>query len=214
MVKRVQDGATLLDLGCCFGQDLRKVAYDAQVSRNLIGTDLEKAFLHLGYDLFADRDHLEATFLPGDIFAPDFLQQYRGKVDIIYLGSFLHLFNETQQKKVAKQLRLLLRPQAGSMVFGRNLGADKGGHFHMESLGWDLYRHDPQTIEDFFRAAFNEPDEAAHDRPGKSGVPEQERVQWKVTSSLSRYASAAWDDSRRGWQGDETKQMMFSAVRL
>lgn len=202
VVKRVQEGATLLDLGCCFGQDIRKLAYDAGTSSTLIGTDLEEAFLNLGYELFADRDRLEATFVPGDVFAEHFLEPYHGKIDIIYLGSFLHLFSEVQQKTVVRQLRKLLRPQAGSMVFGRHLGADKGGHFKMEKLGWDLYRHDTQTIADLFQSY-----EATDSGPGGN-------AQWEVRSSLSRYGSANWDDSRRGWQGDETKQMMFTAVRL
>ncbi|KAK8859631.1 hypothetical protein PGQ11_010365 [Apiospora arundinis] len=209
VIKRVQEGATLLDLGCCFGQDLRKLAYDAgpkTSTRNLIGSDLEAAFLELGYELFADRDRFEATFVPGDVFAEDFLEQYRGKVDIIYLGSFLHLFSETQQKVVVRQLCRLLRPRAGSMVFGRNLGAGKGGPFHMKSIGWDLYRHDPHTISDLFNQGHDDEDGPEGDNA--------ERVQWKVVSSLTRYGSDNWDNDRRGWYGDETKQMMFTATRL
>ncbi|KAK7914020.1 hypothetical protein PG985_011723 [Apiospora marii] len=217
VVQRVRDeGASFLDLGCCFGQDLRKLAYDAWGASpppacNLIGTDLEAAFLHLGYELFADRSRLGATFVPGDVFADDFLAPYRGKVDIIYLGSFLHLFNETQQKQIVRQLRRLLRPCPGSMVFGRNLGAGKGGHFRMESIGWDLYRHDQQTIAELFQSSRDDDDVLASTIDGEV---EKKEVQWQVISSLSRYGSANWDDDRRGWQGDETKQMMFTAVRL
>lgn len=211
-MKRVQEGATFLDLGCCFGQDLRKLVYDAGLetsTRNLIGTDLEPAFLQLGYELFGDRDRLEATFIPGDVFAEDFLMDHRGKVDIIYLGSFLHLFSEPQQRAVVRQLRRLLRPCAGSMVFGRNLGAGKGGPFRMESIGWDLYRHDPQTIADLFQSSYDEEERVSGE--GGGGKPE---MQWEVTSTLGRYGSVNWDDDRRGWQGDETKQMMFTATRL
>ncbi|CAI7569224.1 unnamed protein product [Penicillium viridicatum] len=41
--KAWQMGQTLLDLGCCFGQDLRKLAFDAGLSSttNLIGADIE-----------------------------------------------------------------------------------------------------------------------------------------------------------------------------
>lgn len=205
----MQEGATLLDLGCCFGQDLRKLAYDAgpgTSTRNLIGTDLEPAFLQLGYELFGDRDRLQATFVPGDVFAEDFLAEYCGRVDIVYLGSFLHLFAESQQRVVVRQLRRLLRPCAGSMIFGRNLGAVKGGPFRMESIGWDLYRHDPQTITDLFQSY--------HDEEEVMDGGKGSKVRWEVTSSLGRYGSANWDDDRRGWQGDETKQMMFTATRL
>ncbi|KAI8622876.1 hypothetical protein F5Y19DRAFT_483684 [Xylariaceae sp. FL1651] len=203
VVKRVQEGATFLDLGCCFGQDLRKLAYDAEAnSPNLIGADFEGRFLELGYELFADKNHSKMTFVSGNVFAEDFLEQYRGKIDIIYLASFLHLFNEVQQNAVIRQLNRLLRPQKGSVVFGRHLGAVEGGHFKMESIGWDLYRHDPKTISELFQT---------------NGLPDGDApkdIQWEVTSSLSRYESANWDDDRRGWQGDETKQMMFTAVRL
>ncbi|ORY70427.1 uncharacterized protein BCR38DRAFT_106276 [Pseudomassariella vexata] len=201
VVRRVQEGATFLDLGCCFGQDVRKLAYDAGTSFNLIGTDLEEPFLQLGYELFRDRGRCDATFVRGNVFEEDFLEPYRGKINIIYVGSFLHLFNEAQQKKVVRQVNRLLRPQKGSMVFGRHLGAEKGGHFTMKSIGWDLYRHDLQTIADLFQS-------------NGSADGDVQEVKWEVTSSLGRYESANWDDDRRGWQGDETKQMIFTAVRL
>lgn len=198
MIGRVRNGEVLLDLGCCFGQDLRKVASDAGVSANLIGCDIEESFMQLGYELFEDRNSLEATFIPGSVFEDDFLVQYHGKVDIVYMGSFLHLFNEAKQRIIVGHLQKLLRPRKGSMVFGRHLGAEKGGPFRMESLGWDLYRHDPETISNLFQ---------------QERVADQE-IEWKVTSSLSRYESANWDNSRRGWQGNDTKQMMFTAIRL
>jgi len=97
---------------------------------------------------------------------------------------------------VVRQLQRLLRPGPGVTVFGRHLGADKGGPFRMESIGWDLYRHDHETISRLFQDCADDGE------------------QWEVASSLSRYGSASWDDDRRGWQGDETKQMMFTAVRL
>lgn len=186
-----------MDLGCCFGQDIRKLAFDAGTSANLIGSDLEASFLSLGYELFLDSDNLQATFIPGNVFDDNFLEQYNGKIDIIYLGSFLHLFNGERQKTAIQQLQRLLAPRAGSMVFGRHLGADKGGEFRMESIGWDLYRHDHETISDIFK------------QPGNGN----EDVSWAVSSSLSRYESANWDNDRRNWQGDETKQMMFTAIR-
>lgn len=49
----------------------------------------------------------------------------------------------------------------------------------MEALGWDLYRHDQQTIQDLFQSAFNEVDEVSCEN-GDSRGPEPEKVQWKV----------------------------------
>lgn len=195
VLERVRSGATLLDLGCCFGQDLRKLAFDSGSSCNLIGSDLEPTFMQLGYELFFDRERFQGNMIPGDVFSPHFLSEYRGRVDIVYMGSFLHLFSEEKQRLIVDQLDLLLSPASGSMIFGRHLGAEVGGPFRMESIGWNLYRHSQETLESLFR---------------NSGP----NAQWKVTSSLLRYESMNWDESRRGWQGNDTKQMMFSATRL
>ncbi len=115
-------------------------------------------------------------------------------MDMIYLGSFLHLFSRVQQRQIVAKLVQLLRPGPGALVFGRNLGAEKGGEYRMEALGWDLYRHSEKTIKELWE--------------GEAGG------NWNIKSSLSRYESGAWNSDRRGWQGDETKQMMFSATRV
>ncbi|KAH9986438.1 hypothetical protein F4779DRAFT_611818 [Xylariaceae sp. FL0662B] len=196
VVRRVRDGATFLDLGCYFGQDTRKLAYDAKTSANLIGCDREESFLNLGYELFNDRDSLQSTFIPGNVFAENFLEKYRGKIDIVYLGRFLHLFSDMQQRAVMRQLGKLVRPQRGSMVLGRHLGAEEGGPFRMESSGWDVYRHDHHTIKALFQHCKDE----------------GEMASWKVSSSLDE--SANRDDVSRSWQGDGTQQMMFTAFRL
>ena len=92
------------------------------------------------------------------------------------------------------QLVKLLRKRASSLVFGRHLGADQGGEFRMESLGWDLYRHSQDTIRKLWE--------------------ETPEGKWAVDAQLTRYASNSWDDNHRGWQGDEIKQMNFVATRL
>ena len=51
--------AKLLDVGCCFGQDLRRLVVDGAPSENLVGLELKPQFLSLGYDLFADREFLQ-----------------------------------------------------------------------------------------------------------------------------------------------------------
>ncbi|KAH6652735.1 hypothetical protein BKA67DRAFT_518946 [Truncatella angustata] len=193
VLRRVREGQILLDLGCCFGQDIRKFVADGAPSENLIGVDTEGRFAELGYELFKDRDTLKTRFYTQSIFDSSFLAHLHGTVDIIYLGSFLHLFSFDKQKVVVEQLIRLLRKRPGSLVFGRHLGADQGGEFNMKSLGWDLYRHSEETI----RLLWDE----APDGP------------WDVSAQLTRYESEGWDNNRRGWQGDEVKQMNFVAAR-
>ena len=150
VVSRVRNGDTLLDLGCCLGQDLRKLAFDAGTSTSLISVDLESKFLQLGFELFRDSETFQGHLEAGSVFDKSLLEPWQGKIDVIYLGSFLHLFNIDQQKEVVIRLSELLSRRPGSTIFGRNLGADRGGEFHTESIGWDLYRHSHDTIKEFF----------------------------------------------------------------
>ncbi|KUI67393.1 hypothetical protein VM1G_03343 [Cytospora mali] len=195
VLSRVRAGETFLDLGCCFGQDIRKLVYDGAPSDNIVGVDVEPRFIDLGYELFRDRETLKARFLSGDIFAEDFLEDLRGKVDIIFVGSFLHLFSFEQQEVIVAQLVKLLRKRKGSLVFGRHMAtAESGGITTTNALGWSLYHHSPDTIRKLWDSA-----------------PEGE---WEVSSVLARYASEGWDNGV-GWQGgDEIKQQYFSATRL
>lgn len=149
--KRVQSGETFLDLGCCFGQDIRKLIHDGAPSDNIIGVDIEARFIDLGYDLFRDRETLKARFYTGDVFADDFLREFHGEIDIVFLGSFLHLFSFEQQIVIVTLVQKLLRKRRGSLVFGRHMATEeKGGIITKNALGWDLYHHSPDTIQKLF----------------------------------------------------------------
>jgi len=87
--------ARLLDVGRCFGQDLRRLVADGAPSENLAGLDLEPEFLELGYDLFADREFFKGQMIAGNIFDefPDSpVASLKGTIDIAHAASFFHLF--------------------------------------------------------------------------------------------------------------------------
>ncbi|KAI9147515.1 AB hydrolase superfamily protein B1A11.02 [Paramyrothecium foliicola] len=190
-------GETFLDLGCCFGQDIRKLIHDGAPSQNLIGVDTEPRFLELGYELFRDRQKIRSRFLTGDVFDDDFLAEYRGKIDIIFLGSFLHLFTFEQQVTIVGQLVKLLRDVKGSLVFGRHMAAENGGVMKENACGWSLYHHSDETMQRLW-------DTAPHGR-------------WDVSSQMVPYKSEAWDNGVK-WQGEgkgasEVQQQLFTATR-
>ncbi|KAL2821796.1 hypothetical protein BDW59DRAFT_181090 [Aspergillus cavernicola] len=194
VLSRIKSGETFLDLGCCFGQDIRKLVHDGAPSENLIGVDTEPRFLDLGYQLFKDKDSLKAHFLTGDVLADNFLTEWRGKVDIIFLGSFLHLFSFEQQEAIVVQLSKLLRGE-NSLVFGRHLATTgKGGSLKENACGWSLYHHSEETIRQLWET----------DETGK----------WEVTSELISYASESWDNGVKWNAGDEVKQQRFVARRV
>ncbi|KAI8625931.1 hypothetical protein F5Y19DRAFT_235820 [Xylariaceae sp. FL1651] len=117
----------LLDVGCCMGQVLRKLASDGVDSTRLYGTDIEPRFLDAGYDLFKDRDKFKATFVIGNLLkqeeGDEGLDALDGKISFIHATSFFHLFTWDDQVHAAvRMLRFLDPEQKDVMIFGRQVG--------------------------------------------------------------------------------------------
>lgn len=126
LVTRIKNGQKLLDVGCCFAQDLRKLVHDGAPSDNLWGTDILGGFIDLGYELFLDKDTFRCAFLVADALDPESsLKQLDGQIDIIYAGFFFHLFDWEQQVRVAERLIRILKPAPGSLILGKQTGLTK-----------------------------------------------------------------------------------------
>jgi SAM-dependent methyltransferase len=133
-----------LDVGCCVGQVLRKLAVDGVDSTRLYGTDLEPRFVDIGYDLFRDGDKFKGTFVIGDLLklkqgnqidgdgdGEEGLDALDGKMTFIHAASFFHLFTWDEQVRAASRLFGFLDPaRQDVMIFGRQVGTmlprDKG----------------------------------------------------------------------------------------
>ncbi|KAH9835745.1 uncharacterized protein C8Q71DRAFT_94020 [Rhodofomes roseus] len=150
-VGKQRKGAILLDIGCCFGVDVRKAVADGWPAENAIGSDLHTEYWDLGHKLFkTTTKEFPAHFLGGDALDPQFLRvappldspleapvpalsslttltPLHGHISVIHTSSFFHLFNEEQQLELARKLAGLLSPVPGSMIFGLHAGrAEKG----------------------------------------------------------------------------------------
>lgn len=124
ILKRLQRSERLLDLGCCFGQEIRQLVADGVPAENLYGCDLRKEYMELGYKLFRDKTTLKSTFITADILDPDSrLKPLKGHFNMIFAGSFFHLWNYAGQLQVSKLAAELLRPEQGSVIFGRQVGS-------------------------------------------------------------------------------------------
>ncbi|PCH40468.1 hypothetical protein WOLCODRAFT_136894 [Wolfiporia cocos MD-104 SS10] len=146
-----RQGAVFLDIGCCFGNDVRKAVADGFPAQNAIGSDLHPEFWQLGQRLFGilpEQDPVK--FLPGDALNTAFLEAVapfsspptsprpeisslttlnplRGHVSAIHASAFFHLFDEVGQLELARSLAGLLSPEPGSIIFGAHNGqAEKG----------------------------------------------------------------------------------------
>ncbi|KAF8510350.1 hypothetical protein BU17DRAFT_55464 [Hysterangium stoloniferum] len=145
-IGKERPNAVFLDLGCCFGNDARKAVADGYPIQNVLLSDLQPRFHDLGHKLFkTDQNSYPIHFLQGDIFNPDFLSPESGgistqigqppsldtltsliplqhHISVIHISSVFHLFDESQQCKLARLLGVLLSPLPGSIILGSQIG--------------------------------------------------------------------------------------------
>ncbi|KAL8739615.1 MAG: hypothetical protein Q9190_007601 [Brigantiaea leucoxantha] len=186
---------TLLDLGCCFAQDVRRLVFDGAPSENIYGADLYPQFMELGYELFQDRKSLKSTFFPTDILADKdlLLRGLDGEMDIVYLGLFLHHFDFETCVKVCVRVTKLLKPKKGSLVMGVQVGSlvgDKKG-IPIPS-GGILWRHDIESLKKVWEL-----------------VGEETGTKWNVEARLERGKGFG-----EKWQLEGTRRLGFEVERV
>jgi len=156
VVQRLKTGSTFLDAGCCFGQELRYLINSEGIaSERLYGFDLETRFIDLGYDLFRDRDRLRSTLVRGDLSSSldgggnnAELAALKGKIDIVYVSSVLHLWNWDDMVAATKRLVELVRKESGAMIVGKQMGSLEAKEAQMP-FGMH-YRHNVESINKFW----------------------------------------------------------------
>jgi len=145
--------AIFLDLGCCFGSDVRKAVADGYPVRNVIASDIQPAFWDLGHKLFRSTpETFSVPFVGGDAMDPanldvvppftkatapkapvpalktlTSLNPLRGHVSAIHASSLYHLFSEDGQLHLSRAIAGLLSPEPGSMIFGLHIGLPEKG---------------------------------------------------------------------------------------
>ncbi|KAI0651468.1 hypothetical protein C8Q79DRAFT_933431 [Trametes meyenii] len=161
--------AIFLDIGCCFGNDIRKAVHDGYPIENCIGSDLRAEFWEKGHDLFkTDPGMFPVPFIAGDAFdiahlAPvdpfytppttptpqlstlTSLNPLRGHVSAIHASAFFHLFDEPQQLYLAKALAGLLSPEPGSMILGSHGGLPEKGMQPSAFRKAPMFCHSPES---------------------------------------------------------------------
>ena len=155
ILKRLQSpDAVYLDLGCCFGQDLRQLVQDGVPSERLIGLDIEKPLMETGYDFFLDRATLQSYFVVADVFkgaAQGTVWTELGKrgVDVLHCSAFFHLFTLAEQVSAAKNIAKLVK--RGGVIVGRQIGSVKPGDVPAVKEGSSSHRHDVETFDAIWR---------------------------------------------------------------
>jgi len=162
--------AILLDIGCCFGNDVRKAVADGWPVHNVIASDLQQGFWDFGHELFKSTpETFPAAFVVGDAFDSDIiapqtpfnyvpqtprpaldsltsLTPLQGHISVIHASSFFHLFDEMHQQELAERLATLLSPLPGSVIFGTHGGsAEKGDSVEHSTPEHRFFRHSPES---------------------------------------------------------------------
>ncbi|GJQ08394.1 hypothetical protein GpartN1_g185.t1 [Galdieria partita] len=123
----------ILEIGCCFGVDFRRLIVDGANIRDVFGVDLSEALINLGFELFEDMEALKGRFIVADATSEDFVQtvseQIGGTFDVIILQLVLHTVAEREMFLIQNIFQLL---NSGGILIGSTVGTE-------ENLDHQLY---------------------------------------------------------------------------
>ena len=200
----MKHGDTLLDLGCCFGQDLRQLVAHGAPSENIYGLDIESQLIDMGFDLFLDRAKLKATFIVGDVYDRNTdWSSIEGSMDIINASAFFHLYPLSKQLEASCLLVQFGRSKPGTLIIGRQMGSLTPGEFPSLNEGTTGYRHDLHTLQKLW-------DE----------VGEITGTQWKVNGTLDTVGIMGKGDSTKdskdkpAWAEPNMRRLLFTIERI
>lgn len=171
LLARLKANAVFIDLGCFFGQELRRLAVDGAPMDNMYATDLDSEFWELGYEMYRDRGKMKATFFTADILnAGTAFKHLDGRVDIILANRFLPLFDWDGQVKAMKVLVGMSKP--GSWIVGQQTGSEQGMEVGEKGsrVRWPRFFHNVDTFERIWKQ-----------------VGEETRSTWVVDASVSDF---------------------------
>jgi len=140
-----------LDLGCCFGSDLRRLLVDGARIENIVGVEQFEEFIDYGCELYNDKEKLKSRMFVGNFLQDDFVVKLQDKikipVDVVHAGSILHLLYETEVNKLINTIYTLLK--LNGYIFGQTV-ADT--HPHLASVDHNpngiRYLHSPTSLKD------------------------------------------------------------------
>ena len=182
VVARLKAGASILDIGCCFGQDLRYMAADEAPTERMYASDIISELWDTSHDLYRIHNHMKARFIMADILDPASpLLELRGKMNMLMTNLLFHLFDWERQVEAGKNMVALSRP--GTMLVGRHIVSAIGMAIPLGTItdgearsagSKTRFRHTPETWQEMWRQ-----------------IQEETGTEWEVESSL--HPLKEWD---------------------
>ncbi|KAK3935947.1 hypothetical protein QBC46DRAFT_420675 [Diplogelasinospora grovesii] len=195
ILARLKSGDRLLDAGCCFAQDLRKLAHDGAPAESLFGLEMQGEFISLGYDFFGDRDTFGGTFIQADLLDRENkeVSKVAGTFGVVQLGMVLHIWDLEGQTSACERVVELLRDEKGVMVVGQSVGNLVGKE--SPSRGRTMYKHDAETFAKMWEE-----------------VGRRTETKWVVRASLDE--GLGIDQQKRTWDEPSTRRLSFEVERV
>ncbi len=203
ILRTLMEGGKLLDVGCMFGQDLRKLVFDGAPVSGVYGTDLRGDFFPLGYELFRDEATIPPDhFITADIMDPNsLLRRFHHGLDVISAKDVFHCFDYPAQVKLAMRFIVLLKPQPGSRVIGQLVGHVRAGDYPTgfgDAGLAKMFHHNDESFAGLWEEAGQ-----------KTGT------QWRVESRMWKI-KPHWEPVQRKGQtrGPDNRTLLFVVERL
>ena len=149
-----------LDFGTCLGQDIRQLISDGVSPTRLYGSDIEPAFIDLGYELFRDESKFPRShfLVPADAFndtPSNPLTQLDGRVTVLHISAVFHLFDLDKQEPLAQRcLKLLSQTAPGGrcLVLGAQTANVVAGDYKRVT-GRSRWRHNAESWREMWEEA-------------------------------------------------------------
>ncbi|KAI1172928.1 methyltransferase [Nemania sp. FL0916] len=197
LLYRLQAGATLLDIGCCLGQDIRKLVFDGVPAENVAGAELRQGFIDLGYELFRDKKTLASKMYQANVLDDSSVgpwPQLEGTFDVVNFSMVLHVFPRDEQISMFERgVKVLKTEKLGTTILGTACGGDEPS---VEMwYGTPVMIHNPETFQKLIEE-----------------VGEKTGTKWKVEVALDNYMSI-WEPKFQ-WIGPTIRRLVWELTRV
>lgn len=197
LISILKSGGRFLDIGCCLGQDIRKLVYDGAPQGSAAGAELNSGFIELGYELFNDRDRFNGPIVAANILEPlegSSLAEMIGSLDVVQLGMILHLFTWDEQVAAFENAIKLLKKEVSTLVIGQATGhldgVETGG-----AWGRKTFKHNVDTFKELVQ-----------------DVGKRTSTEWTIKAELDTGLSVF--DGKRTWDDPKTRRLLFEIERV
>lgn len=160
----------------------------------MYASDISGELWQLGFELFNDREKMVAEFIQADIFdTHSSLEKLSGRIDIIIVNQFLHLFDWEGQIAAMKTIVKLSKP--GSIVVGYQRAQVPSQEVRRP---WGtMYLHDPKTFRKIWET-----------------VEVETRSKWDIEADLVDLREWGMEPEDFSWMPDGKRGINFVGTRL